>query len=496
MNTILFPKLIGATAAVFLHGLVSAVAKADTAPFEERSLTYSGGIYSGETFRYLLMKPDSIEEGKRYPIILFLHGAGERGDDNAAQMAHFPVLFKDESWRKRFPCFVVAPQCRMDQRWTQSSWEDTASPSSKGRPTEQMDVAIEALLAAIDEYPVDLSRIYLTGLSMGGYGSWDLAARKPDWFAAVAPVCGGGDTDLAHRFTATPVWAYHGDADSVVPVKRSRDMITAIRGSGGLPRYTEVAGRGHDSWVPAYKEDGILIPWMFRQVLAPIERRSLPGIKALSSSKSPLKKGERIVFLGDSLTAAGVGPDGYITILDEALATSRPDLRLQFIGAGVSGNKVPDIQARLERDVLSLGPSVVFLFIGVNDVWHTEMGTGTSPDAYERGLRDVVARCQRAGALVILATPPLIGEKHRGSNKHDEQLDTFSDLSQKVATRMGITVCDLRTAMTDYLRVFNKGNAEKGILTSDGVHLTANGNRFVANHAALALFRALSSERQ
>ncbi|MDA0811892.1 MAG: GDSL-type esterase/lipase family protein [Verrucomicrobia bacterium] len=427
------------------------------APFEEKSLIYTGGAYSEEPFRYLLLKPDAIEEGKQYPLVLFLHGAGERGDDNRIQTAHFPTLFKEEGFRKRFPCFLIAPQCRTDQRWTQTSWEDTSPPSSKVPTTAQMDVAIQALLTTLDGNPIDRSRIYLTGLSMGGYGSWDLAVRKSDWFAAVAPICGGGDADLAHRLTTTPVWAYHGDVDWVVPVRRSRDMIAAIRQSGGIPRYTEVPGRGHDSWVPAYSDNSNhLLTWMFQQRLASIDQRPLAGIEALGSAHSPLAKGERIVFLGDSLTAAGVGPDGYITLLQNELNKRRPDLDARLIGAGIGGHKVPDICARLDRDVLAFAPSVVSIFIGVNDVWHFEMGSGTSEADYESGLQDVIARCQKAGAQVVLATPPLIGEKHRGQNRHDATLDIYADLSRKVATRMGVTVCDLRESMTDYLRIFSR----------------------------------------
>lgn len=471
--------------------------KNSPAPFEERSLVYTGESYEDETFHYLLLPPNSVEPGKQYPLVLFLHGAGERGEDNRIQTAHFPTLFVDETFRSRFPCFLVAPQCRKDQRWTQTSWEDTSSPSSKGATTAQMDVAVKALLTTLDEHPVDRSRIYLTGLSMGGYGSWDLSVRKPDWFAAIAPVCGGGDVDLAHRIATSPVWAYHGDADSVVPVRRSRDMIDAIRQSGGIPRYTEVPARGHDSWVPAYNDNNNhLLTWMFQQRSRSINDRSLAGPEALGSAHSPLKKGERIVFLGDSLTAAGAGPDGYITVLQREIDSRRPDLDTHLIGAGIGGHKVPDIRTRLDRDVLSLAPTVVFIFIGVNDVWHTEMGTGTSERDYEAGLRDVIARSQKAGAQVILATPPLIGEKHRGQNKHDPQLDAFAAISRRVATRMGVTICDLRDRMTDYLRVFNSDNVENGILTSDGVHFTKDGNRLVADYIGQSIFQALSTARR
>ena len=163
-------------------------------------------------------------------------------------------------------------------------------------------------------------------------------------------------------------------------------MIDAIRQSGGIPRYTEVPARGHDSWVPAYNDNNNhLLTWMFQQRSRSINDRSLAGPEALGSAHSPLKKGERIVFLGESLTAAGAGPDGYITVLQREIDSRRPDLDTHLIGAGIGGHKVPDIRARLDRDVLSLAPTVVFIFIGVNDVWHTEMGTGTSERDYEAG---------------------------------------------------------------------------------------------------------------
>jgi len=116
--------------------------------------------------------------------------------------------------------------------------------------------------------PVDLDRIYVTGLSMGGYGSWDLAIRTPEKFAAVVPICGGGDESQAARLLGVPIWAWHGDADPAVPVERSRRMIAAIRQAGGNPKYTELAGVGHDSWNPAYRDPHGPIPWLFEQSLA------------------------------------------------------------------------------------------------------------------------------------------------------------------------------------------------------------------------------------
>ena len=128
-----------------------------------------------------------------------------------------------------------------------------------------MQVVIDILNEVIGEFPVDSRRLYLTGLSMGGYGSWDLGTRLAERWAAVAPICGGGDELYADRLVGVPVWAWHGAADDVVPVAKSRRIIDAIRQAGGDPKYTELPGVGHDSWTQAYTDPDGLLPWMFAQ---------------------------------------------------------------------------------------------------------------------------------------------------------------------------------------------------------------------------------------
>jgi predicted peptidase len=135
-------------------------------------------------------------------------------------------------------------------------------------PAPNMQVAINILLNVLDNHPVDRKRVYLTGLSMGGYGSWDLAARHPEWFAAVVPICGGGDSASVARLVKLPVWAIHGDADPVVPVSRTRQMIEALREAGGKPHYSELPDVGHNSWTPGYDDPQGALPWMFQQVNA------------------------------------------------------------------------------------------------------------------------------------------------------------------------------------------------------------------------------------
>jgi predicted peptidase len=236
-----------------------------TMVFEARATRYTGGEYKDEEFHYQVLRPAKIEEGKKYPIVIFLHGAGERGDDNRAQLKYFPTMMAKAEYREKHPCFLIAPQCRGDKSWAGFGRLRGGSGEMPAEPTDQLKVVMQILDNSLKMYPVDTSRIYLTGLSMGGYGSWDWAIREPDRFAAVVPICGGGDESRADRLIKTPIWAFHGDKDNVVPPEASRTMIAAIKKAGGEPKYTELPGVGHDSWTPAYSDPKGVVPWMFEQ---------------------------------------------------------------------------------------------------------------------------------------------------------------------------------------------------------------------------------------
>ena len=214
------------------------------------------------------------------------------------------------------------------------------------------------------------------------------------------------------------------------------------------------------------------------------------------ATEPALKPGERIVFLGDSITQAGAQPGGYVTLVRETLAKTHPDLKAEIIGAGISGNKVPDLEKRLDRDVLSKKPSLVVIYIGINDVWHSQMGKGTPKDVYEAGLKSLIQRIRDGGARVILCTASVIGEKTDGSNKLDPMLEEYCGISRAVAKETGTQVLDLRQAFLAHLKEHNKSGAEKGILTSDGVHLNPTGNQFVAAQMLAALGVAPSEERK
>ena len=232
---------------------------------EDKSIVFTGGEINDETFHYRLMAPAKVEEGEKYPLVVFLHGAGERGTDNEKQLFYFPEQMAQPRWRNRFPCYVLAPQCRPNARWVEVDWNLPETHQAPEKPDDQMKVVLKILDKTLADEQVDQSRIYLTGLSMGGYGTWDLAMRKPQLFAAVAPICAGADNDGVGILKDVPVWVAHGGADSVVPVNRGRLAVAALKQAGGKPVYVELPGVGHNSWTPSYSDNDGLVPWLFRQ---------------------------------------------------------------------------------------------------------------------------------------------------------------------------------------------------------------------------------------
>ena len=195
-----------------------------------------------------------------------------------------------------------------------------------------------------------------------------------------------------------------------------------------------------------------------------------------------LKKGDRIVFLGDSITAGGNSGKGYIQVIRNHLADKKKDLGIESIGAGISGNKVPDLQKRVDKHVIDKKPTIVVIYIGINDVWHGERNpkNGTSPEAFEAGLKEVIGKCTKAGAQVVLCTPSVIGELPGGANNLDGKLDDYANISRKVAKELNLNLCDLRKAFVDHIQANNTQKKPSGILTTDRVHLNEAGNRLVA----------------
>ena len=187
--------------------------------------------------KYVLFVPHGYTGDKEYPLILFLHGAGERGDDGEVQVKQgIGNAIKFKGGESKFPFFVIFPQCKKNGFWK--------SPDS--------DRALAMLDTTMKEYKIDNKRLYLTGLSMGGFGTWNLAASHPDKWAAIAPICFGGDPATAEKIKHIPCWCFCGDKDSAKLLDGCRNMVKALQAAGGTPRYSEFPFVGHNSWDSAY----------------------------------------------------------------------------------------------------------------------------------------------------------------------------------------------------------------------------------------------------
>lgn len=221
---------------------------------------------SGDKFNYSWSAPDKMKKGEKYPLLFFLHGAGGRGDDNKKQLydAGGIQAFAKQGVSSTRQSYVFAGQVPKGQRWVDVQWNTLEHKMPKA--SKSMAMALDTLEKFIKDKKnqVDPNRVYVMGLSMGGYGTWDAIQRRPDLFAAAVPICGGGDKNLGKKISKLPIWAWHGDKDKVIKVSRSRDMIEAIKTAGGSPKYSEIKNRGHNSWVDAWNSDE-LWDWLYSQ---------------------------------------------------------------------------------------------------------------------------------------------------------------------------------------------------------------------------------------
>lgn len=248
-----------------------------TTPADFEARTFADG--AGHVLPYRIYLPRGLAPTKKVPLVLFLHGAGGRGNDNLHQLTdqEAPLVFVQPRNQARWPLVMVAPQCPLDQQWVAMPW---GTPSGKGQrpaqPTWPMAAAMALVDALAKQYPaIDTTKLYVTGMSMGGYGTYDAAARHPGKWRAAVPICGGYDETQVAPLVNLPLWAFHAVDDPTVPVSRTREIVAALRARGGHPRYTEYpasAHHGHFSWIPAYGEPQLL-PWMFGDHPDPVPAR-------------------------------------------------------------------------------------------------------------------------------------------------------------------------------------------------------------------------------
>lgn len=224
---------------------------------------------NNDTLLYRLLKPLYYDPQKKYPIVVCLSGSKGRGNDNIKQIAGcWPAIILSKIHnRKKYQSFVFVPQCPTGSNWGKSlGLREEEARSKLGKPVlpSISPLVFKVLDNLENEFSIDTTRRYVTGQSMGAYGTWHFILTQPDMFAAAIPICGGANPDFASKIVDVPVWAFHGQQDDAVPVQASRNMINAIKKSGGNPRYTEYPDVGHMSWILAYKTPNLL-DWLFAQ---------------------------------------------------------------------------------------------------------------------------------------------------------------------------------------------------------------------------------------
>lgn len=220
---------------------------------------------SGQKLPYQFMKPEKPKKGEKYPLVLFLHGSGERGDNNASQTRIGAYAFCEKNNREKHPCYVLAPQCPSDKRWENPERGRTNVVHNPDQASEPGRLTLELLGKILAENPnIDPNRVYITGLSMGGLGTFDLLMRRPELFAAALPVCGGGDPAFASKINKTPIWMFHGGLDETLPPHFSENIYKALKAEGSPVKFTEYSTLGHAIWQETYYNPAVL-DWLFSQ---------------------------------------------------------------------------------------------------------------------------------------------------------------------------------------------------------------------------------------
>lgn len=226
-------------------------------------------IKGADTLPYRILLPQNYQSSKKYPVIFFLHGAGERGNDNEKQLAHGAKLFLLDSIRKNYPAIVVFPQCSERSFWSSTAFkQDPVSGkrsfefSATAEPTIAMELLLELTDKILQDFPINKKQVYVMGLSMGGMGTFEIVSRKPGLFAAAIPICGGGSAETAPALAKTNWWVFHGAKDDVVLPRYSEIMVDALEKTHASVKYTLYPEANHNSWDAAFAEPALL-KWLF-----------------------------------------------------------------------------------------------------------------------------------------------------------------------------------------------------------------------------------------
>lgn len=383
--------------------VVSTMARAQENQFEKGSFEHRGKM-----LHYRILKPTDFDATKQYPLHLFLHGAGERGSDNEAQLVHGSDLFLKEN--KKHPAVVIFPQCPEDDYWAQTqvtrddiTKSNTFSFPKTSKPGWAMSAVVELLDSFIAAPYIDANRVYLGGLSMGAMGTFELLARRPNTFASATAICGGTNLENVSLWAdKTPIWIFHGDADRVVPSFYSKAIFEAMIRLGIEPRLSLYKGVGHDSWTKAFSEPD-LFDWIYshskeaaatdneQEWLLFTEKALFGKYKKANEVLKETDNSNSLVFMGDSIT--------------EGWESTSPDFWEQhpeFINRGYSGHTTSQMLLRFREEVINLNPKTVLILAGTNDI---AGNTGeTSLETIANNIYSMADLAQQHDIAVIIAS--------------------------------------------------------------------------------------------
>lgn len=454
---------------VLFLSIFCTMAHAQLPAFEKASFEHQG-----KTLHYRILKPVDFDETKKYPLHLFLHGAGERGDDNESQLVHGSALFIKEN--KKHPAIVIFPQCPADDYWAQTkvTRDEIAQSNTFSFPKDsEPGWAMSAVMSLLDEMTqesyIDNSRIYLGGLSMGGMGTFELLARRPDTFAAATAICGGGNIEnVAIWAEKTPMWIFHGDADRVVPSFYSKAIFEAMLKKGVEPKFSLYKNTGHDSWTNAFAEADYF-DWIYshqkevpqeetQQVWNPFDEEALLAkYKDANESQKTKDNSQSIVFMGDSITEGwpGTSPEFW---------QAHPE----FLNRGYSGHTTSQMVLRFRQEVIDLKPKTVFILAGTNDI---AGNTGvTSLETIANNIFTMADLAQKHNIKVIIASVlPVYDYVWKPGLEPAGKIVRLNGMLEAFAKANNHLYLDFHTPMKD-----NRDGLQDAY-TYDMVHCTAEG---------------------
>ena len=440
--------------------------------------TYS---YKGKELPYRILYPENFDTSKKYPLHLFLHGAGERGSDNQAQLVHGSDLFV--KMNEQYPAVVIFPQCPKGDYWAdvevtrgenQNVFKYPASPT----PTWAMQAVTTLLEETLEESYIDHNRIYLGGLSMGGMGTYELLASKPDTFAAATAICGGGyPANTARWAQQTPVWIFHGEVDAVVPVIYSQLMVESLLQNGQTPRFSLYPNVNHDSWTNAFNEPDFF-SWVYGHTKETGDPADTPEVitedctpEWLKFSESSLltkfeqdnerlkttNNSQRIVFMGDSIT--------------EGWSSTSPEFweeNPHYINRGVGGQTTSQMLLRFRKDVINLTPKKVVILAGTNDI-AGNTGITSNQTIYDNIITMAELATVHNIDVVLSSILPVYDYPWKTGLQPATKITELNTLLKDYALKNDHTYIDYHSVMRD------AQNGMQSLLTYDGVHCNKAG---------------------